>query len=94
MTEGALGRDGDGREARRCPHLLLKTLSHTVWPRQCDETRKSIRMGFAANSSAFGVKAIRQPERGRESITGASCTRKRTPLGPYRRPMPRVLGWS
>jgi len=25
---------------------------------------------------------------------GASLTRKRTPLGPYRRPMPRVLGGS
>jgi len=23
-----------------------------------------------------------------------SLIRKRTPLGPYRRPMPRVLGWS
>ena len=25
---------------------------------------------------------------------GTSLIRKRTPLGPYRRPMPRVLGWS
>ena len=25
---------------------------------------------------------------------GTSSIRKRTPLGPYRRPMPRVLGWS
>ena len=25
---------------------------------------------------------------------GTSRTRKRTPLGPYRRPMPRVLGWA
>ena len=25
---------------------------------------------------------------------GTSLTRKRTPLAPYRRPMPRVLGWS
>ena len=25
---------------------------------------------------------------------GTSLTRKRTPLGPYRRPMPRVLWWS
>ena len=25
---------------------------------------------------------------------GTSLTRKRTPLGPYRRPMPRVLGGS
>ena len=25
---------------------------------------------------------------------GSSLTRKRTPLGPYRRPMPRVLGGS
>ena len=25
---------------------------------------------------------------------GTSLTRKRTPPGPYRRPMPKVLGWS
>jgi len=25
---------------------------------------------------------------------GTLLIRKRTPLGPYRRPMPRVLGWS
>jgi len=25
---------------------------------------------------------------------GTSLIRKRTPLGPYHRPMPRVLGWS
>jgi len=28
------------------------------------------------------------------SYRGTSLVRKRTPLGPYRRPMPRVLGWS
>ena len=30
----------------------------------------------------------------KEVYMDASLTRKRTPLGPYRRPMPRVLGGS
>ena len=29
-----------------------------------------------------------------ETYRGTSLTRKRTPLGPYRRPVPRVLGGS
>ena len=29
-----------------------------------------------------------------QAYRGTSLTRKRTPLGPYRRPMPRVLGGS
>ena len=34
------------------------------------------------------------PPAHRELYRGTSLIRKRTPLGPYRRPMPRVLGWS
>ena len=36
-----------------------------------------------------GVTWITSPE-----YRGTALTRKRTPLGPYRRPMPRVLGGS
>ena len=42
----------------------------------------------AALPSAMRKVSLLQPYR------GASLTRKRTPLGPYRRPMPRVLGES
>ena len=40
--------------------------------------------------------AIAHPPSSREKVTyrGTSLTRKRTPLGPHRRPMPRVLGGS
>ena len=39
---------------------------------------------------------MREAERGGEAedYRGTSLTRKRTPLGPYRRPMPRVRGGS
>jgi len=42
-------------------------------------------------------KRTHEPRPGRETVhmyRGTSLTKKRTPLGPYRRPMPRVLGGS
>ena len=42
-------------------------------------------LGFGISSLGFG---------GLEDYMGTSLTRKRTPLGPNRRPMPRVLGGS
>ena len=45
-------------------------------------------LGIRAGSLAVAFSGLRVEYR------GTSLTRKRTPLGPYRRPMPRVLGGS
>ena len=50
--------------------------------------RESGEDGPARDRAQWGVGGD-----GRE-YRGTSLIRKRTPLGPYRRPMPRVLGWS
>ena len=40
------------------------------------------------------MRPPRTPPRRRYVYRGTSPIRKRTPLGPYRRPMPRVVGWT
>ena len=77
-------------------------LSHTLY--QLNGFRKSTPsqnhqlVVLISNSKQYVddfVEELRRPQVARHFIyRGISLTRKRTPIGPYRSPMPRVLGGS
>jgi len=77
----AQGRDLDRQHPAALGHPLCQGL--TLWGISPDGKRVG---------SLFGREARRQPRS--EAYRGTSLTRKINPRGPYRRPMPRVLGGS
>ena len=63
--------------------------------RHRESERKRQRERETRWGSPEGVNGTNQTlHRNANSYRGTSLTGKRTPLGPYRRPMPRVLGGS
>ena len=49
---------------------------------------------LCVNATRFPDVCIKGTARGRCQYRGTSLIRKRTPLEPYRRPMPRIVGGS
>jgi len=78
------------------PSLLDRKGIHSIH----DRNKPNLHRTFLVNLSVRSLfrdrnfKSDPQRERGAFHYRGTSLTRKRTPLGPSRRPMPRVLGGS
>ena len=70
---------------------LVSGLGFRVWFRVCTFGFRVSGEGLGCAVSGFGL-GIKVEGLGVRVYRGTSLTGKRTPLGPYRRPMPRVLG--